>query len=34
MQSQEKLTIESVEVRAVSIPMRRSIVSKVGAYAE
>jgi mandelate racemase len=34
MQSQEKLTIESVEVRAVSIPMRRPIVSKVGAYAE
>ena len=32
MQTQERLTIESIEVRAVSIPMRRPIVSKVGTY--
>jgi mandelate racemase len=30
----EKLTLESVELRAVSIPMRRPIVSKVGVYPE
>ena len=30
----EKLTLESVELRAVSIPMRRPIVSKVGTYPE
>jgi mandelate racemase len=34
MQTQERLTIESIEVRAVSIPMRRPIVSKVGTYPE
>ena len=34
MQTQERLTIESIEVRAVSIPMRRPIVSKVGRYPE
>jgi mandelate racemase len=34
MQSQQKLTIESIGVRAVSIPMRRPIVSNVGSYAE
>ncbi len=30
----ERLTLESVELRAVSIPMRRPIVSKVGTYPE
>jgi mandelate racemase len=34
MQNSNKLTLESIEVRAVSIPMRRPIVSKVGAYTE
>jgi mandelate racemase len=34
MQTQERLTLESIEVRAVSIPMRRPIVSKVGTYPE
>jgi mandelate racemase len=34
MRFPEKLTIESIEVRAVSIPMRRPIVSKVGKYPE
>jgi mandelate racemase len=34
MQTKERLTLESIEVRAVSIPMRRPIVSKVGAYPE
>jgi len=34
MQVGEKLTLESVQVRAVSIPMRRPIVSKVGTYPE
>lgn len=34
MQNKEKLVVEKVEVRAVSIPMRRPIVSKVGTYAE
>lgn len=29
-----KLTLESVQVRAVSVPMRRPIVSKVGGYPE
>jgi mandelate racemase len=29
-----KLTLETIEVRAVSIPMRRPIVSKVGVYSE
>ena len=34
MQNHERLTVESIEVRAVSIPMRRPIVSKVGGYPE
>jgi mandelate racemase len=34
MQSTHKLTCESVTVRAVSIPMRRPIVAKVGTYPE
>jgi mandelate racemase len=34
MRSLEKLTFESVTVRAVSIPMRRPIVAKVGTYPE
>jgi len=34
MQIRNRLTLESVEVRAVSIPMRRPIVSKVGTYPE
>jgi mandelate racemase len=34
MQNSNKLTLESIEVRAVSIPMRRPIVSKVGVYTE
>ena len=34
MKSLEKLTFESVTVRAVSIPMRRPIVAKVGTYPE
>lgn len=34
MRVRDKLTLESVEVRAVSIPMRRPIVSKVGTYPE
>ena len=34
MPNQNKLTLESIDVRAVSIPMRRPIVSKVGMYAE
>jgi len=32
MQNKNKLTLEKIEVRAVSIPMRRPIVSKVGVY--
>ncbi len=34
MRVRDKLTLESVEVRVVSIPMRRPIVSKVGIYPE
>lgn len=34
MQNNNKLTLEAIEVRAVSIPMRRPIVSKVGVYPE
>src|SRR6476660_3866334 len=34
MQNSNKLTLESIEVRAVSIPMHRPIVSKVGVYPE
>ena len=34
MRAREQLTFESVQVRAVAIPMRRPIVSKVGTYAE
>lgn len=34
MKIRDKLTLHSVEVRAVSIPMRRPIVSKVGTYPE
>jgi mandelate racemase len=34
LQHFEKLTFESVTVRAVSIPMRRPIVAKVGTYPE
>ena len=34
MKALEKLTFESVRVRAVSIPMRRPIVAKVGTFAE
>ncbi len=34
MKALEKLTFESVTVRAVSIPMRRPIVAKVGTYTE
>ncbi|MBV8702109.1 MAG: hypothetical protein JO118_00220 [Acetobacteraceae bacterium] len=32
VQVKDKLTLESVQVRAVSVPMRRSIVSSVGTY--
>ena len=34
MKALEKLTLESVRVRAVLIPMRRPIVAKVGTFAE
>jgi mandelate racemase len=34
MKPLEKLTFESVAIRAVSIPMRRPIVAKVGTYTE
>jgi mandelate racemase len=34
MQNSNKLTLEAIGVRAVSIPMRRPIVSKVGVYPE
>ena len=34
MQSKNELTLDAIEVRAVSIPMRRPIVSKVGVYPE
>ena len=34
MTSREKLTIESVEVRAVSVPLRRPIVAKIGTFPE
>ena len=34
MKALQKLTFESVRVRAVSIPMRRPIVAKVGTFAE
>ena len=34
MKPLEKLTFESVTVRAVSIPMGRPIVAKVGTYSE
>ncbi|MBV9118111.1 MAG: hypothetical protein JOY63_12195, partial [Acetobacteraceae bacterium] len=32
VQVKDKLTLESVQVRAVSVPMRRPIVSSVGTY--
>ena len=32
MRSHEKLRIESIEVRAVSIPLRRPIVAKIGTF--
>ena len=32
MQNKSKLTLEGIEVRAVAIPVRRPIVSKVGVY--
>ena len=28
----EKLTLESIDVRAVSVPLRRPVVSKVGLF--
>ena len=34
MKALEKLTFESVTVRAVCVPMRRPIVAKVGTYDE
>ena len=34
MRVREQLTLESVDVRSVAIPMRRPIISKVGTYAE
>src|ERR1700740_3798793 len=34
MQNKNRLTLERIDVRAVSIPMRRPIVSKVGVYPE
>jgi len=34
MAKEGKLTLDSIDVRAVSIPMRRPIVSKVGEYPE
>jgi len=34
MHSEHKLTVEGIDVRAVSIPMRRPIMSKVGVYPE
>ncbi len=34
MRAGEKLTLESIEVRVASIPMRRPIMSKVGTYPE
>ena len=34
MKSLEKLTFDSVTLRAVSIPMRRPIIAKVGTYPE
>jgi mandelate racemase len=34
MRARERLTLDSVQVRAVAVPMRRPIVSKVGTYAE
>src|SRR5689334_14433537 len=34
MPSERKLTLESIGVRAVSVPMRRPIVSNVGEYRE
>jgi mandelate racemase len=34
MRSQEKLTIGSIEVRAVSVPLRRPIVAKIGTFPE
>ena len=34
MQTKDRLTLESIQVRSVSIPMRRPIVSKVGVYPE
>ena len=34
MQNKNRLTLEAIEVRAVAIPMRRPIVSKVGVYRE
>jgi mandelate racemase len=34
MKKLEKLTFESVSVRAVSIPLRRPIVAKVGQFDE
>ena len=34
MKALEKLTFESVRVRAVLLPMKRPIVAKVGTYPE
>ena len=34
MRVREKLTLESVQVRTVAVPMRRPTVSKVGTYPE
>lgn len=34
MTNREKLTLDTIEVRAASVPMRRPIVSKVGTYPE
>ncbi len=34
MQAKDRLTLESIEVRAVSIPLRRPIVAKIGVYNE
>lgn len=34
MQTKDRLTLESIEVRAVSIPLRRPIVAKIGVYKE
>jgi mandelate racemase len=34
MRAEEKLTIESIEVRAVSVPLRRPIAAKIGTFPE